>query len=110
MHRNGKVDFHVLPCLRDALFSDHLVEPHRHLEDGECWVSHTLPSSDEANEAAWLLRVLVALRSLAAQELDRSRFEKAFEHHHRHTHQHPALDAAVRLAADQASRDSLRAA
>lgn len=94
VHRNGKVDFHVPPPLHDALIKDALVEHHRHHEDCS-WVSHTLSSSSDVVESAWLLRVLTALRAYGCGEIDRAGFDARVEHKHQHAHVHPAFDKTL---------------
>ncbi len=100
VHRNGKVDLHVPPILHDALLADGLAESHRHHEQGSCWVSHTLQSSHEVAEAVWLLGVLAALRGYCAGVISEQEMQAQLRLDEHAAHHHPALDAAVRRAAE----------
>lgn len=76
VHRGGQIDLRFPPEVRDALAREGKVEHHRLVHDS-CWVTHRLSGKDDADEAAWLLRLAHATCLLARHGRDHDRGERA---------------------------------
>ena len=64
IHRNGHLDLHVPPDVHDALVTAKLAKHHRHRHEAG-WISHRVSSESDVHEAAWLVRLTLALCRVA---------------------------------------------
>lgn len=66
VHRDGRVDLHLPPEVHDVVIDEGKADFHPVHHDA-CWVTHRLADEEDANEAAWLVRLSLTIGHLSAR-------------------------------------------